>query len=134
MSFRPPRVLDLETDAFNRLEGGILISLASEPLKKIQMRIFTFPANHSGSITGIEYELIFLRVIYFKFSNVTLSSKIQRIEKSLDGLDAIDVTRLLSQTNGVFPRDSMIAWDILFEYGKARIVSAELLINTVWEA
>lgn len=115
----------MQTDEFNALDidGAAIVSLAVNPPKKIDLRIFTFPS-------GKEYFLNFFKIAGFQVNLEALPS--EKIISHGVFLESIFLQRVKQQNN--INLNDIKHYQFNYEKGFIDIAAEGFICSLIWES
>lgn len=115
------------------VDGACLTSLNIEPLRKIELRLFTLPkfANDGGG--GKEYELHFVRVPAFRLTSFSLADRIVSHGGAANSDMLEDFKRFRSKANVKFDVDNLHHFRLTSVHGQLDILAESFALLLLWD-
>ncbi len=123
------------THSFHSLpiDGSKILQIRIVPLKRLYLSFLTFPASSSDNEGGREYDLLFSKIIDFKFDVADMSSKITShvIFSQSSFLD--NCKSSTKKYSAKFNKDKLRHYRLTFESGELNVIAEDYSCHLVWQ-
>lgn len=128
--------VELRASVFDGLpiDGAMVTAVVVEPLKKLHLRLFYFPAGNDVDQSGKEFDLQFIKVIDFKIGALELSAKVVSHHACQDSMYLDSVKNRSPGYSAKFDNNALNHFQIVLDRGRVDVIAETVHCVVVWQA